>query len=45
MNKITTFDEVSGIVTCQAGVVLANLESYVNERGYTIPLDLGAKGR
>jgi len=44
MNQITAFDEVSGIVTCQAGVVLAALESFLFEHQHTVPLDLGAKG-
>jgi len=42
MNNIIQFD--SGVVVSQAGVILQNLEAYVNELGYTIPLDLGAKG-
>ena len=33
-----------GILQCQAGCILENLESYVNEKGYTVPVDLGAKG-
>lgn len=45
MNNIISFDAVSGIVVCQAGVILSNLDSYLMERGHTVPLDLGAKGR
>lgn len=44
MNKIESIDEYSGIVTCQSGVVLENLESAVREKGLCVPLDLGAKG-
>ena len=44
MNKIESIDEYSGIVTCQSGVVLENLESAVQEKGLCVPLDLGAKG-
>lgn len=29
---------------CQAGCILENLESYLSERGFMMPLDLGAKG-
>lgn len=29
----------------QAGVVLGTLDSFLEEQGYTVPLDLGAKGR
>lgn len=45
MNKILNFDEISGVATCQAGVVLGALETYLEPKGYTVPLDLGAKGR
>lgn len=44
MNKVLAFDEYSGIVTAEAGVVLENLNSYLEERGFIMPLDLGAKG-
>jgi len=35
---------VSGVVVADAGVVLQNLEEYLMAQGYTVPLDLGAKG-
>ena len=44
MNKILNFDESYGIITCEAGCVLHDLQTYLNERGYLMPLDLGAKG-
>lgn len=44
MNRIEYIDEFSGIVTCQSGVVLENLEAAVQEKGLCVPLDLGAKG-
>jgi FAD/FMN-containing dehydrogenase len=44
MNKILNFDESYGIITCEAGCVLQDLQTYLNERGYLMPLDLGAKG-
>nr|XP_020469644.1 D-2-hydroxyglutarate dehydrogenase, mitochondrial isoform X2 [Monopterus albus] len=44
MNKILSFDSISGILTCQAGCVLENLSLYLEERDYIMPLDLGAKG-
>jgi FAD/FMN-containing dehydrogenase len=34
----------SGILTLQAGCVLQDVESFLNSKGYTFPLDLGAKG-
>lgn len=36
--------QVSGVLVAQAGCILQNLEEYVSERGYTMPLDLGSKG-
>ncbi len=45
MNRITNFNPYSGVVSCEGGVVLENLESYVNQKGYIVPLDLGAKVR
>jgi FAD/FMN-containing dehydrogenase len=43
MNKIYGLSEYTGILTIQAGVVLQDAEKYCNDRGYTFPLDLGAK--
>lgn len=45
MNKIRSLDKVSGIVTCDAGIVLEALDNHLAESGYMVPLDLGAKGR
>ncbi|NWR42479.1 D2HDH protein, partial [Regulus satrapa] len=44
MNEIISFDKVSGILVCQAGCVLERLNEFVEERGFVMPLDLGAKG-
>jgi len=44
MNKIRNFDETSGAVTVDAGVVLQTADEWLRERGYIFPLDLGAKG-
>lgn len=35
---------LAGVLVCQAGCVLQELSSYVEERGFVMPLDLGAKG-
>lgn len=43
--KVDSFDATSGVVVCEAGIVLDSLEKHVEKFGYTIPLDLGAKGR
>ncbi|KAK9238161.1 hypothetical protein V1525DRAFT_401722 [Lipomyces kononenkoae] len=44
MNKIRSFDEVSGILVADAGCILETTDQYLAERGYIFPLDLGAKG-
>ncbi|KAF1809606.1 D-lactate dehydrogenase-like protein 2 [Eremomyces bilateralis CBS 781.70] len=44
MNKIKSFDEVSGSLVLEAGVVLEVADGYLAERGHIFPLDLGAKG-
>ncbi|KAG3275736.1 D-2-hydroxyglutarate dehydrogenase, mitochondrial isoform X2 [Ictidomys tridecemlineatus] len=44
MNQVTSFNSVSGILTCQAGCVLEGLSRYVQEQDFVMPLDLGAKG-
>jgi D-2-hydroxyglutarate dehydrogenase len=44
MNKILSFDDSAGVVVAEAGVILEALDRHVGERGYRVPLDLGAKG-
>jgi len=44
MNKVRSFDDVSGVLVADAGVILQNADGYLAERGYIFPLDLGAKG-
>jgi FAD/FMN-containing dehydrogenase len=44
MNQILDFDQASGVLSCEAGCVLQTLELAVNEHGFLMPLDLGAKG-
>lgn len=36
--------QVLGMLTCQAGCVLEQLDNHVGEHGHIMPLDLGAKG-
>lgn len=44
MNKIRSFDEESGVLVADAGVILEVADSYVGGYGHLFPLDLGAKG-
>ncbi|KAG9304945.1 hypothetical protein G9A89_003114 [Geosiphon pyriformis] len=44
LNKIRSFDPISGVVVCDAGCILEVLDNYLAERGHIMPLDMGAKG-
>jgi FAD/FMN-containing dehydrogenase len=44
MNNIVSLEELSGVLVCQAGCILENLDTYVSQYGLMMPLDLGAKG-
>ncbi|KAI8369319.1 uncharacterized protein BYT42DRAFT_583919 [Radiomyces spectabilis] len=44
MNNIRSFDNISGVVVVDGGVVLEALDQYLAEKGFMVPLDLGAKG-
>lgn len=43
MNKILGFDELSGIVSVEAGVIKQELDNYLQEWGFILPFDLGAR--
>lgn len=44
MNKIHSFDEVSGTLVADAGCILEVADRYLAEKSHIFPLDLGAKG-
>ena len=44
MNEILSIDEHAGHLVCEAGCVLETLQAQVAAKGFTMPLDLGAKG-
>lgn len=44
MNQIRSFDEASGVLVVDAGVILEVADQYLAERNHLFPLDLGAKG-
>lgn len=44
MNRLLAFDEVAGIVTVQAGMVLETLQQQVAECGWFYPVDYASKG-
>jgi FAD/FMN-containing dehydrogenase len=44
MARVESFDDVSGVLVCEAGCVLEALDTRLAAQGYMMPLDLGAKG-
>ncbi|XP_068634992.1 probable D-2-hydroxyglutarate dehydrogenase, mitochondrial isoform X2 [Aristolochia californica] len=44
LNNTISFDEVSGILICEAGCILEKLDNFLANQGFMMPLDLGAKG-
>lgn len=44
LNKIKNFCDKRGVIHCQSGCILQVLDEHVNEKGWIMPLDLGAKG-
>ncbi|PVV05287.1 hypothetical protein BB560_000192 [Smittium megazygosporum] len=44
MNSIRKFDIDSGVLECDAGCILEQLDNHVSQFNFTMPLDLGAKG-
>lgn len=44
MNNIISTDINSGIMVCQAGCILQNLNTHLEDYKMVVPLDLGAKG-
>jgi FAD/FMN-containing dehydrogenase len=44
MNQIRSFDDVSGVLVADAGVILEVADNFLAEHNHIFPLDLGAKG-
>ncbi|KAL9046359.1 MAG: hypothetical protein Q9214_000790 [Letrouitia sp. 1 TL-2023] len=44
MNKIRSFDPVSGTLVVDAGCILELMDQFLAEKNHIFPLDLGAKG-
>ena len=42
MNKIISFDRENGVVLCEAGCVLDNVNAFLEPHGYVFPLDLAS---
>uniref|UniRef100_A0A0G4G791 FAD-binding PCMH-type domain-containing protein n=1 Tax=Chromera velia CCMP2878 TaxID=1169474 RepID=A0A0G4G791_9ALVE len=44
LKKVVHFDEQAGILQCEAGCVLDDLNRFLTPMGFIMPVDLGAKG-
>ncbi|KNE65641.1 hypothetical protein AMAG_09624 [Allomyces macrogynus ATCC 38327] len=44
MHQVRKFDPISGIVVAEAGMILQQLDGYLADPRYMMPLNLGAKG-
>lgn len=44
-HALHSLDPISGILTCESGCILESLEHYASDKGFQIPVDLGARGR
>ncbi|XP_038671946.1 D-2-hydroxyglutarate dehydrogenase, mitochondrial isoform X2 [Scyliorhinus canicula] len=44
MDNIISFNANSGVLICQSGCILENLNNYLEEQNFIMPLDLGSKG-
>lgn len=44
MNNIVSIDDVSGVIVCQSGCILQELDHALGEHGLRMPLDLAPKG-
>ena len=42
MDSIHGFDETSGILSCDSGAILQNLQDYAERRKHLFPLDIGS---
>lgn len=43
MNQVHSLDS-NGVLVCDAGCILQDLQDYSRERGYLVPTDIGSKG-
>lgn len=44
MNKILNYDAIDSLVTCQAGVVVEELQNFAKQQGMYYPVDFAARG-
>jgi len=44
LNEIENFDSLNGILTCGAGCILTDIQSYLQKQNHIPPIDIGSKG-
>lgn len=44
LNKHFEFDKISGVLDCDAGFILEELDNRLSKEGYMMPYDLGSRG-
>ena len=44
LNRIKKFDKNVDVLSCEAGCILQDLNNFVKDFGYEVPLDFGARG-
>ena len=44
LNRIIEFDDLTGVISCESGVILETLSNEAAKKGFHMPLDLGSKG-
>ncbi|KAJ2543447.1 D-lactate ferricytochrome c oxidoreductase [Coemansia sp. RSA 1853] len=45
MNKVREIDSVAGVIVAESGCVLEDLDNFVQEHGFIMPVDLGGRKR
>lgn len=44
MNRVLEFDAVNGILSAEAGCIMEDMASYLSEREWTLPYNIGSRG-
>jgi D-2-hydroxyglutarate dehydrogenase len=44
LNKVHSLDAATGVLQCQAGCILQNLQDYASASNLMVPIDLGSRG-
>lgn len=44
MNEILAFDDINGILSAEAGVVMEDMATHIRAQGFDLPYNLGSRG-